>query len=465
MSKTKITKIISTVIISMVILFVLICALTPVFRKKLSAAEKEKIDSAVFCQTGGAERILCVDDNTDALRWRLRIIEQAQKDLTFVSYSYMDDDSGRDVMSALYNAAERGVKIRMVIDGLSGNMRGKEMFKALSVHDNIEIKIYNPINLLIPHRLNYRMHDKYIIADDSVYILGGRNTKNVSLGAYQDDYDIDRDIVVFNEKPENGGSVSQLKSYFEEIWSLSTTKKFEKEPKNILNIKNRIHSEYEDLLKSYPEVFEKTDWYAVTVPARSVNLLHNSAYAWNKEPALWSVLQKLMTEGHDIWVQTPYLICGQEMYKDLYKLCNESRHMSIITNSPVSGANIFGCADYLNQKRNISRIGADIYEYKGAHSSHTKTVLIDDNISVVGSFNFDMRSAYIDTELMLVIDCPELNSHLREMCSDYRKESIHIEPDGKKIPGESYEAASISFPKNILYLLLRLITIPIRHLL
>lgn len=82
------------------------------------------------------------------------------------------------MLSALYDAAERGVQVEVLIDGFSffSLKSGKEYFKALGSLPNAAIKIYNPVNLLKPTKLMARLHDKYLIVDDTAYIVGGRNT-------------------------------------------------------------------------------------------------------------------------------------------------------------------------------------------------------------------------------------------------------------------------------------------------
>ena len=90
------------------------------------------------------------------------------------------------MMSALLCAADRGVSVKVIVDGCSGflDMRGNEWFQALTAHENVEMRIYNLVNLLKPWTLQARMHDKYVICDRKIYLLGGRNTVNLFLGDY-----------------------------------------------------------------------------------------------------------------------------------------------------------------------------------------------------------------------------------------------------------------------------------------
>ena len=90
------------------------------------------------------------------------------------------------MMASLLHAADRGVSVRILVDGISGflDVKRNSWFQALASHENVSIRIYNPINLLKPWNLQARMHDKYVIVDQKMYLLGGRNTTNLFLGEY-----------------------------------------------------------------------------------------------------------------------------------------------------------------------------------------------------------------------------------------------------------------------------------------
>lgn len=111
----------------------------------------------------------------------------------------------------------------------------------------------------------------------------------------------------------------------------------------------------------------------------------------------------------------------------------------------------------------LSAIGALAKDSE--HAVHTKTVLVDDNISIVGSYNFDMRSTYLDTELMLVIDSEELNAHIREMNETYVEKSVEVQSDGTETMGASYIEKELTGKKKMLYSVLQVVIRPFRHLL
>lgn len=454
MKKIKFSKLI-WIAAGLFLLFVLVsCVVPPLF-------QKHRAEPQSAGPRNSTERVLCIEDNQDALLWRLRVIESAQKELDLATYKYRDDESGRDVISALLQAAERGVQVRIVVDGISGfsDVHNSDGFQALAASPNVEVRFYNPVNLLTPWTLNYRMHDKYLIADDDLYILGGRNTKNLSLGDYPGPKDYDRDVLVYQPEPENHGSLTQVKEYFEQIWNMSAPfSPGSKDPQE-------LHRHYETLRQQLPEAFTTPDWEARTLPTQGITLLSNPIEAANKAPRLWFSMQQLMEQGTDILIQTPYIICNGDMYDDLRELCDSDKQVQVVTNSVETGANLCGCVDYLNQKRKLLDTGLTIYEFQGQRSSHAKTVLIDRDISIVGSFNFDVRSTYLDTELMLVIHSPQLNAQLRQTLQGCMEQSRRNLPDGTLEPGSQCETVTLSTGKQILYHVLRVVLYPVRHLL
>lgn len=150
-----------------------------------------------------------------------------------------------DMMAALLNAADRGVKVQILVDGINGTLylRGSRNFRELTSHENVEVKLYNPITLIKPWKNNYRMHDKYMIADDLAYILGGRNTDDLFLGNYIDSYNEDRDILVYETVPGEGNSYNQIQGYFKSIWNLSCCRIYGKHE----GINGRLKEHYQEV--------------------------------------------------------------------------------------------------------------------------------------------------------------------------------------------------------------------------
>lgn len=444
-------------------IYLLLCLLVP----PLLGAHK-KSDVQLTLPAPAAERICFVDSNEDALHWRLRLIASAQEELQASTFDFCADNSGTDVIAALWDAAERGVRVRLIVDGISAQLHliGSDAFRALAAHENTEIKFYNPIRLTAFWRVNYRCHDKYLVIDRSVYLFGGRNTSDLFLGSGGEARrNRDHDVVVYGDSSA-ASSVSTLLRYFDDIWSLDTNWEFHSNGE-----KQRVQEAAEGLSARWAQLNDASqlppiDWDAEMMPANGVTLLHGDCSAWNKEPALMNTLGALMREAKEsVVVQTPYIICDRAMYDTLEAAAGGTAQVQIITNAPQSGANPCGCVDYLNHKGRILRTGVSLCEWSGERSMHTKTLLIDDRLSLIGSFNWDMRSAYLDTELMLLVDSPTLNAALRAETDEMIGQSRLLMPDGTTAEGEAYTAPAASPVKLILYTLLRPLILPLRYLL
>ncbi|MGN0482645.1 MAG: phosphatidylserine/phosphatidylglycerophosphate/cardiolipin synthase family protein [Lachnospiraceae bacterium] len=419
-----------------------------------------------IAQTNGSaacERILSIDNNQDALLWRLRMMEAAKKRIVLATFDLRDDQSGKDIMAALYHAADRGVRVQLLLDGMNADLhlQTSKNLKALASHKNVEIKLYNPINLLFPGDTNYRMHDKYVIVDDFAYLLGGRNTDDLFLGNYVTSYNEDRDILVYETQPGKGNSYTQLEDYFQKIWNYSCCKTYKKHSDDATFLKRH----YKELHKRYPKAFTKTNWQTATEKADRIDLYTNPIEAENKQPLLWEQMVTDMKQGDRILIQTPYVICSKKMYQDLRDIASKSSKTELLINAVESGSNPFGCTDYLNQKQNIQKTGCFTYEYLGPQAQHTKTILIDDNLCYVGSCNADMRSVYLDTELMLRIESPDLNQNLMSQMETLKKKSRQVAPNGTITDGELYQPIEQDVKKKIIYGILRVIIVPLRHLL
>lgn len=458
------------VIVVLILIYVGALTLPYVAHKKVSSAFVKDFEKRSFTNDqAGTERVSYLNDNVEALLYRLRMAEEAKKEIILSTFDFNSDHAGHDIMSVLYQAANRGVKVRIIVDGISGflDLKGDPWFQALVSHDNVNIRTYNPVNLLKPWTMQARLHDKYFIVDDKMYLLGGRNTANLFLGDYSSKKNIDRELFVYETQASSGSSIYQLKDYFEHVWTSQDSKNYtcRKMTDKVKNCITQLEKQYLDLQTQYPQAYETWNWESLTKETQKVSLLSNPVNAGNKEPWMWYALNQLMKQGEKVTIYTPYIICGKEMYQDLHQLMQNGTCVDIITNAVSSGANPWGCTDYLNQKENIWKTGANVYEFMGKHSCHTKALLIDNHMTILGSYNMDMRSTYQDTELMLVVDSPELNAEIAKEMETDKTYSRTMEDDGTYTYGEYYKEKEMSTGKKIFYAVLRVVTIPIRRFL
>ncbi len=450
--------------------YVLLLTVPYISHKAVSESQKSQIETRTYYgDSTGTERAGYIDDNTEALLYRLHLMEQAEHEIILSTFDFDVDEASKDIMASLLAAADRGVTVRILVDGFSGflDVSPSPWFQALASHERVTLKIYNPIRPLLPWKMQARLHDKYLIVDDKMFLLGGRNTFNLFLGDYSAKKNIDRELFIYEKEQNPESALFQLRSYFESIWASKDSKTFtgHRSKKKVNACLAWLKEHPAKLRTMYPEAYQPWDYEALTVPTSRVTLLSNPISSGNKEPWMWYTLHHLMQSGKHVTIYTPYIICGKEMYADLTSLCQPPRQVEIITNDVASGANPWGCTDYLNEKEKIWATGARVYEYLGEHSSHTKAVLIDDRMSIVGSYNLDMRSAYQDTELMLAVDSPELNAIIRKEAERDKTFSRYMTEEGTYQNGENYVPQEISAGKKIFYQIFRILVKPLRRFL
>ena len=186
--------------------YLILGGITPYVRQPEVGEDYQKqfdVESFYADETSG-DRAAIVESNGNALRERIRMIEHAKERIILCTFDFRSDTAGEQMLSALMSAAERGIRVQILTDGFNflTHMRGNPYFHALVRTENIEFKVYNPVNLLTPWKGMSRMHDKYLIADEEIYLLGGRNTFDYFLGDQKGHKNYDRDMLVYNTGSE-----------------------------------------------------------------------------------------------------------------------------------------------------------------------------------------------------------------------------------------------------------------------
>ena len=471
----------------------LVNVFAPLYCRKPDEKFAETLKQTEFTSdTPGGERIRCIDDNEEALLWRLRMIGAAKKSIVLATFDLRADESGTDLLAALNHAAEKGVEIKLLIDGIYQQLflNGSKEFQALAARENVKVGVYNPVGPVGLFKLNYRMHDKYVIVDNEMYLLGGRNSNDIFLGDYTTDINVDRDILVWDTTKDKGESLQELEAYFHQVWNEDCVKIKGGRKKNIsenpaqkeTNTENGItggtqgnlskyEKQYQSLEARYAALTEKSpdietynSWERDTIPANKITLLNNGTQAGPKTPLVLQAIRYLSQEADSVTIQTPYVICNGYMYDTLTEIASHAQ-LKIILNAVEKGSNPWGCTDYLNQKKKILKTGADVYELMNQVPVHTKAVLLDERLSIVGSYNLDMRSTYLDTELMLVIDSRELNQQIQSTENVYMEKSKEVLSNGQETEGAQYETKVLNWQKKLFYGVLRIIIRPLRQLL
>ena len=196
--------------------------------------------------------------------------------------------------------------------------------------------------------------------------------------------------------------------------------------------------------EEHADWFRPVDYKELTVPARRIRLVSNPIGPQVKEPVVFYTITELMEQAEEsVSIHTPYILCDDWMLGQLADICISVPEVTMMTNSVANNGNPFGAMDYYVNKEKLLGSGVGMLEYDSGVSYHGKCFTIDDRIAAVGSFNWDMRSAYLDTELMLVIDSPQLNRQLREAMGGYEQDALRV------IDADSYDLAEGQTPQPL----------------
>lgn len=231
----RLKKVIKVFLIILAILLIIViaivgCALITYHKQPvLTEEDKEELSVDNIWKTRTEpEMAEVIEDNGDALLERIKLISNARDEIILSTFDFRADDSGKLILGALLDASERGVSVNVIVDGVSGflRMNGNPYFEALAAGEGTSIKIYNKVNPFAPWKSMGRLHDKYLIADRSSYIIGGRNTFSYFLGSSSPYKNYDRDALVYCENPDENSSVNDILSYFGKVWNYKESKAF-----------------------------------------------------------------------------------------------------------------------------------------------------------------------------------------------------------------------------------------------
>lgn len=436
---------------AVLLLYILAVILPYVWQPGVQASTKEEQKlSEFYSEDASGERAKVISGNGEALEERIRLISQAKEEIILSTFEFDADTSGKMMMAALADAGRRGVRVSILTDGFPyiTAMWGNPYFLALARMENVEIRVYNPVSLWKPWTFMGRMHDKYLLVDDFAYILGGRNTYDYFLGDQPGYKNYDWDVLVYCADAANP-SINQVKKYFNSVWEMPESHTLGKYSfwgwnPAVKRAENEIQKQYITMKEEQGSWFQEKDYTEMTVPVNNIQLVSNPTQTASKEPVVFYCITELMKQAEkEVVFHTPYIICDDWMLGRLREVCEQVDEVWMMTNSVANNGNPFGAMDYQRYKEEILDTGVQIMEYDKGVSYHGKCFTIDDRISGIGSFNWDMRSAYLDTEVMLVIDSRELNEQLRSEMTKYEDDALKV------VDEERYELPDGTLPREL----------------
>ncbi len=393
-------------------------------------------------------------DPLEALAARLHLIEQAEKTLDLQYYIWDNDKIGSLALHALIQAADRGVKVRLLID--DNNAKAMEgIYLALSQHPNIDIKLYNPyrfrrlrvIDLILDlPRMNRRMHNKSFIADQQISLIGGRNMGNQYYNVsdqYQfSDVDVmlvgsanDEIVHSFDEywNDEYAYNVRDLLSpsqhslRFPELKQQLTEHAAQASVQNYLDLANRSQS-FENWLNHHIQL----DWVPATVLKDSPAKIKQNALP---DDYLYHQLgETLYAPVSSLDIISAYFIPEESGTEILTKLAKQGVKVRVLTNSYQANDVPLVHAFYRKYRPELLLNGVKLYEFLAVpdfdqlnentmeiakkakislkslsrSSLHTKMITVDEQQVFIGSFNLDPRSVHLNTEIGVVLNSPHL---------------------------------------------------------
>ncbi|UTR14048.1 phospholipase D family protein [Salipaludibacillus sp. LMS25] len=421
-------------------------------------AENEGMTNKVF--TAG-EKVAIIEDNEQAGLVRLDLLKKAETRLAITYHTFHAGVWTDAFMAAVFEAADRGVEVDILFDGVLHNMRGdlRVIPYMLSTHPNITLKYYEPFNPFRPYTWHNRMHDKLIIVDDHYVMTGGRNIGDKYFKSDVDDIVYDRDIILVKEeinRDDQMSAITEMRQYFDELFYHS----YSYEPIFAPSFyRERAVTEKKETLHEVHETFGKlvhlnmSEWEEEAIQVENIQIWHNPIERMNHTPVIWQNLMHLVTAAEEsVLIQSPYIIPTDVMTSSFQKEMADDIQLKILTNSKEVTPNLLAYSGYDRYRGSLAENGAALYEYGGAGSIHGKTFIIDSHYSVIGSFNVDPRSAFLNTETVIVIEGEEFATALDAKIGNLKMDTRLVTKNNIQ---ETDESEGVSFFKRAV---LRLLT-------
>jgi len=415
------------------------------FGRQFAAAARERGGRSGF-------RMLAV--GVDGFLTRVQMVNAAERTVDIQYFIFRADETGKLVTEAVLRAADRGVRVRVLVDD-GETIAGDEQLVALDAHDQIEVRIFNPFAYrghvmlfraleftLSNARLDYRMHNKLMVVDNAIALIGGRNIGDAYFQIDPETQFADDDIFA------GGPIVKELSATFDEFWNSAMGI-----PVRALATGTTSDAALAEYRKALGEHREQVKADGTDYASRVATGEPLGAMLSGRLPLVWAPAQlvydspekkrvekdgmvgKLMHRAvakavaavrSELLMVTPYLIPGEEGMQLFGDLRKRDVRVRILTNSLESSTVLLAQAGYMNYRLPLLGDGVDIYEVRsllgnargsgqtttmtryGTYSLHAKLFVFDRQRLFVGSMNFDQRSMHLNTEIGLIIDSPEL---------------------------------------------------------
>lgn len=377
-----------------------------------------------------------LSDGDQALGARLRLIEGAQDTLDLQYFLMKPDLGGALIADALLRAADRGVRVRLLLDDFFTTVDDSSL-ALIDAHRNIQVRIYNPAARPWPkpvgmalefHRVNRRMHNKSFTADQAFAIIGGRNIADEYFQLNTSSEFADFDLLVVGPPVEPIGQ--EFDRYWNDGWAVPLGSLYKPATKTELQeARAELTAALKPARQTYDDAVENP--YIRQIGSASVPIYRGQArlvvdppqklkqpVRGGPRPLAETLLAKMRDAKHDVILLTPYFVpedYGARLFADL---AQRGVRVRIVTNSLAATNHAYVHAGYRRHRADLLQAGVELYELRADALQelglvppeaeigvvmHTKLAVIDDTV-FVGSLNLDPRSIKQNTELGLFMD-------------------------------------------------------------
>ena len=397
-----------------------------------------------------------------ALASLIALADHAERTLDIQYYIIHEDESTRTLLHHVRLAADRGVRVRVLVDDL--NTAGEDRrFMHLSSHANVEVRVFNPFtagrfstwtrfiaSATDIRRINHRMHNKLFVADDALAITGGRNIGDQYFTLDPRSNFVDLDVVAA------GAIVPQLSASFDQFWN-------SKYAIPIASVAGSVEAETSSAPPIEAQLSDSDKWLARELDAQKLELIWAPATVLADRPAkiasetspdeeltIANDITALMgTAKQDLSIISPYFIPGKQGVALIARLVASGVKVRILTNSLASTDSPLVDIGYARYRVPLLELGVDLREmrpklgqkharfhpFRSSNASlHAKALVIDQKIVFIGSLNMDERSARINSELGLVISSAEIAREVTGLLDDISTDGsykLQLDPHGR----------------------------------
>jgi putative cardiolipin synthase len=396
----------------------------------------------------GASGVRLLAHGRDALVARAVLAQRAELTIDVQYYMYHQDTVGRLLLVDLLAAADRGVRVRLLIDDIYG-AEGDSVWAALAVHPAVEVRLFNPFARGRPKplqfvtrllTLNHRMHSKSFTVDDQATIVGGRNIGSEYFDADPDLAFTDLDALAI------GPVVQEVSAEFDAYWNsrhaypIGTLRRAAR-PADLDALRKDLASvRGQPAAATYLEALNTSDL------ARALRD-HTASFGWSQAMIIHDSPEKqtlgeeggrrellmsrlapyLLAAKQDVIIVSPYFVPGRRAVQAMCRLRTQGVRIRILTNSLASNDVAAVHAGYSKYRTPLLQGGVELYELDeqvrtteaklftwlpglSKSSLHAKTMAVDHRDMFVGSFNFDQRSLFLNNEIGIVFRAPAIAS-------------------------------------------------------